>query len=187
VAVQFETTWTRVESACFQGLKLKYEASAFKLCFQIQVAPQNDGGGVAARARGGTGPGRAVQVDPMKPKLKPPGTPRTRRLKLIFEVLLSTSAFKFLAPLQPGTPAGQSRRRRVRARLGRAVEVDPMKPKSKPPGTKRFKLKIDILLSTLAFKFKLRRCNSGGRVAAHEAALPPGNPGRVRYHLTVCA
>jgi len=32
-----------------------------------------------------------------------------------------------------------------------------MKPKLKPPGTKRLKLKCDILLSTDAFKFNLRR------------------------------
>jgi len=32
-----------------------------------------------------------------------------------------------------------------------------MKPKLKPPGTKRLKPKCDILLSTSAFKFKLRR------------------------------
>ena len=32
-----------------------------------------------------------------------------------------------------------------------------MKPKLKPPGTKRLKLKCDILLSTSAFKFNLRR------------------------------
>jgi len=32
-----------------------------------------------------------------------------------------------------------------------------MKPKLKAPGTKRLKLKCDILLSTSAFKFNLRR------------------------------
>jgi hypothetical protein len=32
-----------------------------------------------------------------------------------------------------------------------------MKLKLKPPGTKRLKLKFDILLSTYAFKFNLRR------------------------------
>jgi len=32
-----------------------------------------------------------------------------------------------------------------------------MKPKFKPPGTKRLKLKIGILLSTSAFKFNLSR------------------------------
>jgi len=37
------------------------------------------------------------------------------------------------------------------------VQVDPIKPKVKPPGTKRLKLKCDVLLSTSAFKFNLRR------------------------------
>jgi hypothetical protein len=40
---------------------------------------------------------------------------------------------------------------------GRAVRIDPMKPKLKAPGTERLKLKCDILLSTSAFKFLLRR------------------------------
>jgi hypothetical protein len=41
--------------------------------------------------------------------------------------------------------------------LGRAVQVDPMKPKLKAPGTKSLKLKCDILLLTSAFNFNLRR------------------------------
>jgi hypothetical protein len=32
-----------------------------------------------------------------------------------------------------------------------------MKPKLKPPGTKRLKVRCDVLLSTSAFKFNLRR------------------------------
>jgi hypothetical protein len=40
---------------------------------------------------------------------------------------------------------------------GTAVQVDPIKPKLKPPGTKLLKLKCDILLSTSAFKSNLRR------------------------------
>ena len=40
---------------------------------------------------------------------------------------------------------------------GRAVQVDPMKPIFKPPETKRLKVKYDVLLSTSAFKFNLRR------------------------------
>jgi hypothetical protein len=40
---------------------------------------------------------------------------------------------------------------------GWAVQVDPMKPKLKPPGFNRLKLRCDILLSNSAFKFKLRR------------------------------
>jgi len=37
------------------------------------------------------------------------------------------------------------------------VQVDPIKPKLKPPGTERLKLNCDIQLSTSAFKFNLRR------------------------------
>jgi len=48
---------------------------------------------VAAAAPRGTVHGRAVQVDPIKPTLKPP---RTKRLKLNHDVLLSTFAFKFI-------------------------------------------------------------------------------------------
>jgi hypothetical protein len=39
------------------------------------------------------------------------------------------------------------------------VQVDPINPKLKPPGTKRLKLKCNTLLSTFAFKFNLRRFN----------------------------
>jgi len=41
------------------------------------------------------------------------------------------------------------------------VQVDPIKPKLKPPGTKRLKLKCDVLLSTFAFKYNLRRYMKG--------------------------
>ena len=37
------------------------------------------------------------------------------------------------------------------------MQVDPIKPKSKPPGTKLLKLNYKMLLSTSAFKFNLRR------------------------------
>jgi hypothetical protein len=37
------------------------------------------------------------------------------------------------------------------------VQVDPIKPKLEPPGTKRLKPKCDIPVSTSAFKFNLRR------------------------------
>ena len=40
---------------------------------------------------------------------------------------------------------------------GRVVQVDPIKSKSKAPGTKRLKLKCELLLSSLPFKFNLRR------------------------------
>jgi hypothetical protein len=37
------------------------------------------------------------------------------------------------------------------------VQVDPIKPKLKPPGSKLSKLKCDLLLSKCAFIFNLRR------------------------------
>ena len=37
------------------------------------------------------------------------------------------------------------------------MPVDPVKPMLKPPGTKRLKLKCDVLLSSFAFKINLRR------------------------------
>jgi len=36
-----------------------------------------------------------------------------------------------------------------------------VKPKLKPPGRERLKLKCDVLLSTFAFKFNLRRYDMG--------------------------
>jgi len=43
------------------------------------------------------------------------------------------------------------------ARPGRTVQVDPIKPTLKAPGTKRLTLRCDTLLSTSAYKFNLRR------------------------------
>ena len=51
------------------------------------------------------------------------------------------------------------------------MQVDPMKPKLKPPGNKQLKLKCDVPLSNFAFKFNLRRYNQavmrgeGGRTS----------------------
>ena len=41
--------------------------------------------------------------------------------------------------------------------MGRAVQVDPIEPALKAPGSKRLKLKCDHLRSSFAFKFNLRR------------------------------
>ena len=43
--------------------------------------------------------------------------------------------------------------------LGKAVQVDPINPKLKPPGTKRLKLYCDIQFSSCAFTFNLSRYN----------------------------
>jgi hypothetical protein len=68
-------------------------------------------GGVVQRGRGGGGrrghplpgraPGQAVQLDPIKHKLKPHGT---KRWKLEYYVLRSNAAFKFnLCRYNPGS------------------------------------------------------------------------------------
>jgi len=41
------------------------------------------------------------------------------------------------------------------------VQVDPIKPTLKAPGTRRLRLNYDELLSSFAFKFNLRRYSKG--------------------------
>ena len=48
------------------------------------------------------------------------------------------------------------------------MQVEPIQPKLKPPGTKRVNLKLDDLLSTSAFRLNLRRY---GEVDALETLL----------------
>jgi len=59
---------------------------------------------------------------------------------------------------------------------GRAVQVDPIKPKLKPPGTKLLKPEYDGLLSKFGFNFNLRRYTQA-------SAMPLGTrwswPGRL--------
>jgi len=127
---------------------------------RYNVAEAGDGG--AGGAAGAPGHGRVVQVDPIKPAFKPPGT---KRLKLQY----GETGFKFLlriqlAPLQHGGGGGGRARRARRGRrgedrcrerggppryagarapaLGRAVQVDLIKPELKAPGTKRFEARI---------------------------------------------
>jgi hypothetical protein len=51
------------------------------------------------------------------------------------------------------------------------VQFDPMKQTLIPPGTKHLKLKRDILPSSFAFKFNLRRSNEAARRAAGASDL----------------
>jgi len=46
-----------------------------------------------------------------------------------------------------------------------------VKPKLKPPGTKRFKLKCDKLLSNFAFKFNVRRYIQGNQLTSVSPGL----------------
>ena len=99
-----------------------------------------------------------MQVDPINPKLKQPGI---KRLKLKCDELLSSFAFKFNLRRYNEGRGREGRGGAHAAQHGRAVQLDPIKPKMKPPGIKRSKLKCDMLLSTSAFKFSLRRYSTG--------------------------
>jgi len=84
-----------------ERLKLKCDDLLLSYCFQIQLAPlQHDGPAGSVFV-----PGRPVQIDPMKPNLKPP---EIRRLKLkcdiCFQLLLSNSTCT-------ATPRGARQRR----------------------------------------------------------------------------
>ena len=122
--------------------------STFNFCFQIHLAPLQDGeesgggGGGGAGGSGGAGGGggggvrptrrrrpltgvprtargRAVQVDPIKPELK---APRIQRSKLQCDEPLSNSAFKFnLRRYSEGpTPPAAPRRAPPRRRPARS-------------------------------------------------------------------
>jgi hypothetical protein len=73
---------------------------------------------------------------------------------------------------RPGHPVQDAALQRRRDHLGRAVQVDPIKPKLKPPGAKRLKLECVVLVSTSAFKFNLRRYISVMRGDAPSPAHP---------------
>ena len=53
------------------------------------------------------------------------------------------------------------------------MQIDPIKPTVKAPGTKRWNLKSDEVLSSFAFKFNLRRCTQG-RISFCECATGTG-------------
>jgi hypothetical protein len=65
---------------------------------------------------------------------------------------------------------------------GRAVQVDPIKLKLKPPGIKILKLKCVILLSTSAFKFNLRRYAAVCQTLGMDVVMRIGAPDKVRPH-----
>jgi len=95
----------------------------------------------------------------MKPTLKAPGT---ERLKLKYDIMLSSFAFNFnlrryIMGRLGHLPGLCVLRVVARVQRGRSVQVDPIKPTLKAPGTKRLKLECDELLSKFAFRFNLRR------------------------------
>jgi hypothetical protein len=83
--------------------------------------------------------------------------------------------------LQAGVPDGGGGDHSAAAMLGRAVQVDPIKPKMKAPGSMLLKLRCDEPPSNFAFKFNFRRyswarCRTSW---ARPACSPPrSTPGR---------
>ena len=65
------------------------------------------------------------------------------------------------------------------------MHVDPIKPKLNLPGTKRLKLKCDELLSTFAFKIKLRRYTKGELITLTDAEGTVVRPGSRSSHLPI--
>ena len=55
------------------------------------------------------------------------------------------------------------------------MQVDPVQPKLKTPGTQRLKLNRDVLLSTSAFKFNLRRYSEGTRMKGKRFSVGSGS------------
>ena len=62
------------------------------------------------------------------------------------------------------------------------MQVDPVKPTLKAPGTKRLKLKCDEPLSDFAFNFNMRRCNEAC-IKNCEDAIEKGRELRVEYKM----
>ena len=141
--MQVDGIKTRVESAAwFQRLKLKYDdllssfAFKFNLRHYIQAPAFLRSCGAALR------PGGVVVCNLYN------GAPGTRNRR---------SAEAFAADLAAHVGPVVT--------LGRAVQVDPIKPALKAPGTYRLKLKCHRPLSDFAVEFNLRRYTSACRPA----------------------
>ena len=65
------------------------------------------------------------------------------------------------------------------------MQVDPIKPKLKPPGIKHLKVRCDILLSKSAFKFNLRRYRVVAETYKEDIDLEAGAYTRPLFGSTV--
>jgi hypothetical protein len=117
--------------------------------------------------------GKAVQVDPNRPMLKPPGA---ERLKLHYDKTAVNFCIQIqLAPLQQEGVRVQRPRPGLlpqRVLRGQAVQVDPIKPELKSPGSTCLKLKYHEPLSKVAFKFNLRRYTVGRQEYSEKRSYP---------------
>ena len=131
-----------------------------------------------------------MQVDPIKPTLKPPGN---KLLELKNGKPLSNFAFNFdlrrFTAVAHASGGGCARSRSAR-RPGAAAQVDPVKPALKAPGVKGLELKYDgprfQFCFNFAFKFHLLRyilVRTCGQAAAGPA-LADIKVGRCRLTLS---
>jgi len=81
----------------------------------------------------------------------------------ILQLYNSTFLIVSCSPLHDAGERSDGRGGRTGAR-GRAVQVGPIKPTLKAPGTQRFKLEYDVLLSSFAFILSLRRFTAAAAV-----------------------
>ena len=107
------------------------------------------------RAKSARVPEKMSKISENVPKI--PGTFRNSGIAQIAETTLRS----FPSLPMHRSQAAEERTRRLaktqRARPGRAVQADPIKPTLKAPGTMRLKLKCGNLASIFAFNFNLRR------------------------------
>ena len=107
-----------------------------------------------------------MQVDPIEPKLKPPGR---KRLKLIYGGPLSNFAFNLnlrcytmVYTRQPDEADEYNFFSGARfVQLGRVVQIDPIKPTLNAPVTERLKLKCDEPPSNFALQIQLAPLHLG--------------------------
>jgi len=113
----------------------------------------------------------AVQVDPIKPTLKAPGS---ERLKVEQEKLLSNFAFKFNLRLYTQASAAAWREQAATEAALKKVEWCRLilsNPVLKPSTASAIETIYDELLSNVAFKLNLRRFKKEQETAAREEEL----------------
>jgi len=159
---------TLCDCAWFQRLKLNYDVPLSSFAFDcnlrrynLEVAMQQQSELLSAGPEWGRGvmpdhsghqPGAALQKlldTPRKSSqlLASPGTGPTDDAATCGP---SSPVALIMPPRGPRASTGS-------ADLGEAVQVEPIKPTMKAPGTKHLNVQYDKLLSNFAFKFSLRR------------------------------
>jgi len=125
--------------------------------------------------------GRPVHVDPVKPKLKPPGTtPWNLKYCELLSILLQFCFQMQPAPLRHGGGGCAGVQHRSAAHRWGVAGYQYQNPNRKRLWFQRLKLKCDEKLSNVAFNANVRRYKSG--VLTSTSSRPPA-VGRCRFTL----